>query len=138
MTIYIVEKNADFNEGRGPMIFHKVFPSFEAAYCYVQKQGGVFGSAQDPIGDHYPQWKQWSFNGYCIKEADMMPDDISLDEELVSKMTSDLGRVMEIINTNLKSGILKQETYDKRKKQVEVARELMDYILSRTSRENVK
>lgn len=43
---YVVTKNADRTEGRGPMLLDRVFSTIEAAERYVEKQEGIFGSKQ--------------------------------------------------------------------------------------------
>lgn len=45
-TVAIVTKNSDFTEGRGPMVFHKVFRSLQDAHDYVMQQSGIYGSKQ--------------------------------------------------------------------------------------------
>lgn len=64
--IYIVMKNADFTEGRGPMYIHKVFRDIENAREYIKKQDGIFGSKQDRCDDLCDEnCEVW--NGYDIK-----------------------------------------------------------------------
>jgi hypothetical protein len=47
-TVVIVLKNADFTEGRGPMLFDNVFSSMEKAEAYVDdKKVGIFGFEPD-------------------------------------------------------------------------------------------
>jgi hypothetical protein len=60
--IYCVLMNADFTEGRGPMLLHKVFDTRDAAHRYIMSQAGIFGSEQK-----YDK-KYDSYNGYDIKE----------------------------------------------------------------------
>lgn len=43
---WYVLKNADFTEGRGPMVFHKVFKTLDSAVSYIMKQDGIYGSKQ--------------------------------------------------------------------------------------------
>lgn len=45
--IYIVLKNADFTEGRGPMVFHNAFTTPALACDYVRVQEGIYGSKQE-------------------------------------------------------------------------------------------
>lgn len=42
----VVLKNADFTEGNGPMVFHKLFKYPEDAHDYVMSQEGIYGSKQ--------------------------------------------------------------------------------------------
>lgn len=42
----VVLKNADFTEGNGPMVFHKLFKYPEDAHDYVMSQEGIYGSEQ--------------------------------------------------------------------------------------------
>lgn len=39
MSVYRVMKNADFTEGRGPMVYVATFASFNAARSYVMLKG---------------------------------------------------------------------------------------------------
>lgn len=64
-TVSIVLVNADFTEGRGPMLFHKVFSTKEKAFDYVRKQEGIFGSKQKETPDSYTNNEFW-FNGYTV------------------------------------------------------------------------
>ena len=66
MKIYIVTKNADFTEGRGPMLFHAAFITGEAAVEYVLQQQGIFGSAQRVEMGKYGHYAKC--NGYNIDE----------------------------------------------------------------------
>ena len=47
--IYVVLKNVDFTEGRGPCLYHKTFTTLDKARNYVKNQSGVMG------GDQYDQ-----------------------------------------------------------------------------------
>lgn len=68
----IVTKNADFTEGRGPMLFHRLFKSVKKAEEYVSRQNGIYGSKQhrhiqfgmniNGDGYAYPYW-----SGYEIE-----------------------------------------------------------------------
>ena len=64
--VYIVMKNSDFTEGRGPMYIHKLFRNIENAREYIKKQSGIFGSPQccyhDICSEDCEVW-----NGYDIK-----------------------------------------------------------------------
>lgn len=56
MQIYAVFKNADFTEGRGPMIFAGSFKTLQGAKNYINKQGsGIFG-AKPPEGVTLADW----------------------------------------------------------------------------------
>ena len=69
--IYIVMRNADFTEGRGPMTPDKIFIELSSAYNYIMTKTGIMGSAQGSYGN----WKQdmdehnpACFNGYDIRK----------------------------------------------------------------------
>ena len=71
VTLFIVTKNADFTEGRGPMVYHKAFRTFDDAVEYVMKQDGIYGSAQGArnnagISITGTPYVVSSFNGYNI------------------------------------------------------------------------
>lgn len=65
--VFVVMKNADFTEGRGPMLLHKIFKTGPAAVSYIQKQSGIFGSKQ-----HIDYGKHGYYaygNGYYVEET---------------------------------------------------------------------
>lgn len=71
-AISIVLKNADFNEGRGPMLYDKIFNSFSKAIEYIFTQKGIYGSQQyinnsPGININGKPFCVSSFNGYKIK-----------------------------------------------------------------------
>lgn len=59
MQVAIVMKNADFTEGRGPMVFHKVFDTVENAEAYISLQPGIYGSQQ--------RKDKYGWNGYSVQ-----------------------------------------------------------------------
>lgn len=46
MSVFVVLKNTDFTEGRGPMRLHKIFADFKSAELYVMDQPSMFGLHQ--------------------------------------------------------------------------------------------
>lgn len=64
--VFIVMKNSDFTEGRGPMFTHLVFSTFDQAEKYVLAQEGIYGSPQgrSSYGGSSPD--SVSYNGYSI------------------------------------------------------------------------
>jgi len=46
-TVYVVYKNADMTEGRGPMVFDRVFARRESALAYVESKSGIMGRKTD-------------------------------------------------------------------------------------------
>jgi hypothetical protein len=44
--IFLVLKNADFTEGRGPMLPHKAYATAEGARAYIKSQDGIYGTGQ--------------------------------------------------------------------------------------------
>jgi len=74
--ICIVLKNIDFEEGRGPMTFHKAFSDLETAVKYVLQQEGIYGSEQginnySGVGFKGSVYCSSFFNGYEIKIAEL-------------------------------------------------------------------
>lgn len=69
--VYIVLKNADFTEGRGPMMPHKVFKTYMEAYSYIQSQEGIFGTPQDETPATYSAFQCEYFNGYDLYTFDV-------------------------------------------------------------------
>ena len=65
-NIYVVLKNADFTEGRGPMLFDSVWENGDDAINYVSDQPGIYGSKQHIELNKYGFYAY--ANGYQIKE----------------------------------------------------------------------
>lgn len=65
-TVAIVTKNADFTEGRGPMVFHKVFETEEKAVEYIMRQNGIYGSKQFESNEYSFYPNERVFNGYKL------------------------------------------------------------------------
>jgi hypothetical protein len=70
--VAVVLKNADFIEGRGPMLLDSVFKSPEKAYDYIKTQEGIYGSKQYQnlsygVNIHGKLYGSISYNGYDIK-----------------------------------------------------------------------
>lgn len=67
----IVMKNADFTEGRGPMVFEKVFMNLEKAHQYVLSQKGIQGTPQSielyyGVNIYRELYGNCRYNGYEI------------------------------------------------------------------------
>lgn len=72
--VFVVLKNGDFTEGRGPMAFHKVFRSYVGAFEYVMSKEGIFGSKQgvnnySGVNIYGKPYVVSGFNGYEIRVA---------------------------------------------------------------------
>jgi len=66
--IYIVNKNADFTEGRGPMVFYKAFATLEDAQKHIMELPGIYGSTQQRDKSLSKVGREW-YNGYEILTA---------------------------------------------------------------------
>jgi len=67
-----VLKNADFTEGKGPMLLDKIFRSYDKATQYIMKNEGIYGSRQHSknysgVSIYGKPYCVSSFNGYEIK-----------------------------------------------------------------------
>lgn len=76
-TVFVVFKNADFTEGRGPMLLHRIYETFELAEEYVLLQPGIYGTKQGSSGwqprpDFAAPKREKNYNGYSIKEYDVL------------------------------------------------------------------
>ena len=63
-NVWIVKKNADFIEGRGPMMMHLIFSKFDDAHKWVMAQSGIYGSQQRQ--ERGSGSGRWDYNGYSI------------------------------------------------------------------------
>lgn len=74
MKVYIILKNADFTEGRGPMLFYKAFVNKSAMVEYVNSiTGGIFGAKPEEGQSFYEyatSGKDGGWAGYEIKEVE--------------------------------------------------------------------
>lgn len=75
MKVFVITKNADWTEGKGPMIFDKVCSSMKSVRKYLNtKTSGIFG-AKPKEGQSFASWvienKHGGWAGYEIKEVEM-------------------------------------------------------------------
>lgn len=61
MKIYLVYKNADMTEGRGPMILDSVWLNKENADNYIDQQQGVMGREC--------KWSEQEYGDWVVKES---------------------------------------------------------------------
>lgn len=77
-SCFVVLKNSDFTEGRGPMVVDKIFKSIVSAEEYVSAQSGIYGSKQYRsthfgVNINGVFYAITSHNGYEIKKLDILP-----------------------------------------------------------------
>lgn len=87
--VFIILKNADFTEGRGPMLFDRVFDTFDNADAYIMTQSGIFGSKQcrEPRYESDVKSARWTYNGFYIQEAHVLTKDDVLTDEQRAKLS---------------------------------------------------
>lgn len=83
MLVYVVLKNADFTEGRGPMVFNKIFANQEDAKQYAFDNLNPYGNP-DPIRQGFAQ----------IVPAQVVE---AYDHELVTKKKEEKKRLQDQI-----------------------------------------
>lgn len=71
-VVWLVMKNADFTEGRGPMSPHRLYLMWSHAVAYVLAQDGIYGSRQGietyaGVSVNGNAYCVSGFNGYDIK-----------------------------------------------------------------------
>lgn len=86
--VFIVLKNSDFTEGRGPMYFHSVWDTLEAATKYVMGQPGIFGSQQEKTYLGNKRERTWVYNGYDIIQSPLKTAEDALTPEQVAEIRS--------------------------------------------------
>ena len=69
--IFIVLKNTDFTEGRGPMLYYRAYATFEQAETYVLSQSGIFGSPQKRQSG-FANDGSIHYNGFTIKPDSLL------------------------------------------------------------------
>lgn len=75
MKIYLVYENSDMCEGRGPMIIHAAFTSFEEAAAYMDYRPGVMGRREKWSIKKHGDWEIKeieTFNTAVEKDSDYM------------------------------------------------------------------
>lgn len=55
--IFMVYKQSDTTEGRGPMVFHTAFTTEEVANAYIDDRPGVMGRTAKWSKEKYGDWK---------------------------------------------------------------------------------
>ena len=63
-TVTVILRNADFTEGRGPMMLHAIYDNLEAARTYIRSQKGIYRSPQYAEPKVYGNTESW--NGFNI------------------------------------------------------------------------
>ena len=87
-NVYVIKRNADMTEGRGPMVIDIIVDSLDLAKKYVLAQRGIMGSSIDPNPKVYaPKMYNvqyaytigqrmsncvWSYNGWDIEEFSIL------------------------------------------------------------------
>ena len=61
MKVFIVRRNADSTEGRGPMVLDSVWRSRKKAAAYIDGQPGVMGIRE--------KWSEKEFGDWTIEEV---------------------------------------------------------------------
>jgi hypothetical protein len=96
--VYIVLKNADFTEGRGPMFFHKVFKTRQIAHDYIMQQEGIYGTPQ-----RQSTGLENNYNGYQIISAELQTELLTASEKNdIEKKILNLTEAIEILKNKLR------------------------------------
>jgi hypothetical protein len=90
--VYIVLKNADMTEGRGPMFPFTVFLSKAVAQVFISKQGGVFGGPPDNGG-----WDIKEMEAYGTLEEYNKGKQEALKQSALKKLTREEKEVLGLI-----------------------------------------
>lgn len=75
-VIFLVEKNSDFTEGRGPMRFDSAYYTLDDAVAYIMRQDGIYGTNQGVsnhpgINIHGVPYVVSNFNGFDIRPIEV-------------------------------------------------------------------
>jgi hypothetical protein len=77
--VYVVKKNADFTEGRGPMLLDSVWSDPDEAVKWVKQQGGIYGSEQRVELNKYGYYAY--ANGYQIEKMPLLDNANEMEHE---------------------------------------------------------
>ena len=95
LKVYMARKNADMNEGRGPMVNDMCFQYRKHAEEYIDRQCGVMGR-RPPSG----KWSQEEYGDWDIAEIEVhssVPaDKDALRKHALSKLTHEERRVLDL------------------------------------------
>ncbi len=82
-SVFIVTKNTDMTEGRGPMTFEHCFATFELASDYVLSCSGIMGFHDNKL-HKYTGLKDeyWTANARNIREVQILTTIPVSDEQL--------------------------------------------------------
>lgn len=68
--VFVVFKNSDMTEGRGPMVIDSIFESYEKACDYMNTKDGVMGrsgtynnTVTGHIGEGWQDKQSWPYGG---------------------------------------------------------------------------
>ena len=101
--VYIIQRNADFTEGRGPMLYDRTFNSLELAEEFIMSKKGIMGTPQKYSPSYsYPSIYR-EYNGYRIIIAEVLDSLISQEElELLKLEKQELEQRIAEINAKIK------------------------------------
>lgn len=89
-TVFVVKRNADFTEGRGPMVLDSIFESFELAVQYIKQKGIPYKGDTTPK-EHSQGY--WSVSGwYDIAEMPIFDKVKTAKEEKIEKALKKLSK----------------------------------------------
>lgn len=68
--VYVVKKNMDSIEGKGPMVLHSVWSMWESAHAFVMLQPGPMGTKQE-FYSHMSSFidGNWYYSSYGIHKV---------------------------------------------------------------------
>lgn len=91
--VYVVLKNADFTEGRGPMLYHKIFKTQNLAHEYIMGKSGIYGTQQATASGLSKNDSEIWYNGYILRKEPIIDKVISPKEvETMRDRIKDLER----------------------------------------------
>lgn len=82
VTYYQTRRNADTNEGRGPMVNDRAFVHYKDAAAYIDEQPGVQG--------HRRKWSEAKYGDWDIQEVKVHTGPFDLNEDKRQKALSKL------------------------------------------------
>lgn len=85
MEVFVVMKNTDFTEGRGPMVIDRAYTNRTYAHDYIMAQEGIYGSPQR----YEPKYD--SYNGYSIRTLKVL--DTPPEEERKHILEAELANI---------------------------------------------
>lgn len=85
--VYVVMRNSEMTEGRGPMVFHSLWSTKEVADHFIDEQPGVMGRKQKWSQQKYGDWTVTPMPVYEFLEEYETEKKLEIREQALKKLS---------------------------------------------------